>query len=484
MINRSALAVAMVMLAGCGPSLESPEREDVASTRSAIVGGTLNPGDPEVFMLFIQGNNGTGSGCTATLIDSRTLLTAAHCVDPRTLNAASVQIWAMNKPNQNQVAQTDLIRVTETRYHPNWNPNTSLGFDIAVALLEKKPAGVTPKPWNKESVAGKGGQPLRAIGYGTTGNDMGSGVKRQVALTFRQISQDLIYLGNQSSKGVCHGDSGGPSFHTFPDGVERVVGVHSFTITEQCVDGADTRVDTYQSFINTWLAQKEAPSCGEDGRCAMNCPQLDYDCVCAGDGQCTTACPDLAKDPDCPKTCTADGICTQSGGCPFKDFDCKDFGEACSSPTQCSSNKCVTDPQSTGAYCSVSCTATSGNCGAGFECDATGKCIKKQLPVISPNGDCVKGQTICQQNFVCSGATSAGTKCVASCTSTAGCSGTDECLEGFDGQKFCQTPPKKPDVFLALAKIDEPAFNSGCSSVSGGLFALWAVVGLLRRRRS
>jgi uncharacterized protein (TIGR03382 family) len=88
--------------------------------------------------------------------------------------------------------------------------------------------------------------------------DDGSGVRRSVDLIFDSIQSRTFYLGDQTQHGVCHGDSGGPSFHTFPDGVERLVGVHSFTARTDCLLGGDTRVDAFAPFIQGWLTDKDA----------------------------------------------------------------------------------------------------------------------------------------------------------------------------------------------------------------------------------
>src|SRR5678809_209227 len=104
----------LILLAACGTveSVEPLERHE-----QEIIGGTYGTSDPRVFELMIQGNNNAGAGCTATLIVRRTLLTAAPCVDPRTIGATSITIRAHNKANDNLVSFSDLIRVTETRFH-------------------------------------------------------------------------------------------------------------------------------------------------------------------------------------------------------------------------------------------------------------------------------------------------------------------------------------------------------------------------------
>ncbi len=467
----SALAA---VLAACG-TLDASDPA-LATSREPIIGGTTDTADPEVFSLIIQGNNGQGAGCTATLIDRRTLLTAAHCVDPRTIMATSVQIFAHNKPRNDQAGFSDFYRLIETRMEPRWTGQGS--YDIAVALLDRAPT-ISPKPWNQATLAGKTGQPIRAVGYGAnSGGAMpgGSGIKREAGLTFRNIFTDVFFLGDGVSKGVCHGDSGGPSFHRFGDGVERVVGVHSFTTDQSCLTGADTRVDAYQGFVRQWLSEKEAPSCDEDGRCATGCAQPDIDCVCKSDGQCTTACPDLLKDPDCPRDCVANGVCSAQP-CPARDTDCTVEGAVCANDTQCAGRKCVSDDQHSEPYCSVACTSNAA-CWAGSECDtAKGYCRYPYLPVTKLGDPCVKGQTFCADFSACTGPSASDTTCTWLCPSMETCQSGATCEQGIDGL-YCHVP-RPPIVTPAIGTVQ----NTTASCSSGvGLLPLLALAVLGRRR--
>ncbi len=387
----------VVALGGCGPTeQQAPGASELTTGTRAIVGGTVNSGDPEVFMLMSMFDNGQGSGCTATLIGKSTLVTAAHCVDPRIGEANSVRIWAVNRTNAIDAPQSEWIELVETRMHPGWNPNRGdLGNDIAMAKLERSP-GITPKPWNTSSVDGLRRQPLRAVGYGITSNQNqgSSGIKRHVNLVFDQIDSTHIYLGDGSGKGVCHGDSGGPSFHTFSDGVERIVGVHSYDASGDCVYGGDIRVDAYQSFVQQWLDTWEEPTCAEDGRCkATGCATVDVDCYCVADGACTADCKDLASDPDCPAHCAPDGVCSEDT-CPVPDEDCAAEGEACMSEEQCQSRLCMSDPQHPEFfYCSRQC-ATSAQCPAGMECVPGAQvCQFVQVPEAGVGEACTPGET-------------------------------------------------------------------------------------------
>ncbi len=472
---------AALALSACGPTMEPTAQDDVASSEQDIVGGTINRNDPNVFLLIMQ-QGMSGGICTATLIGRRTLLTAAHCVDD-----VGASYFASNAPTDGEIRSNNYWRIVDKRIHPGWSGNSGSFFgDIAVAKLEAAPPNVTPKPWNSASLSGMQGRTVRAVGYGTTGNDMGSGTKREVTLTLRALQQYNLFIGNFTDKGICQGDSGGPTFMTFSDGVERVIGVHSYTIGQECTNGADSRTDYYASTINTWLAEFEGATCVEDGQCKAGCTPPDIDCLCARDGTCSAQCPDLNKDPDCPMNCGADGICS-TGVCPVADRDCVAEGQPCSNPNQCKGRQCITDAQHSTPYCSTRC-ASSADCGAEYECSLAATspsvCWFKQRPVAAVGQACVMGATYCGapvRGFPVECASLYSNQpptCAVTCDADANCSGGFKCQQSTGSAKVC-APPPKPPLYLGYASWSSDVASS-CASVGG--LAPWLVLAAVRLR--
>jgi V8-like Glu-specific endopeptidase len=420
------LLVTALLCSGCVDLEPSPTR---SSRTQPIVGGTPSTFDLTVFMLEIAGNNGANTRCSATLIAPRTLITAAHCVDPAMLGASQLTITASNAPTAAEMSAANTVRVVETRLHPRWNAAAGLGDDLALCLLEDA-QGIAPSAWNKAALTGLGGEAVRLVGYGADAPDAGTGTRRTVDLIIRQLTPELISLGNFIDRGICHGDSGGPTFHTFPDGVERLVGVHSFTRTDDCLDGADTRVDAKAAFLLQWLSEKEE-NCGPNFVCAANaCATVDPDCVA--------------------------------------------LGSACEASWECPGRECITDPQHPAAYCSKPC-STDGDCSGGLRCESSRRvCQRPQLPSARPGEPCFPEETFCLSASVCNGREQAQARCSQPCERTLDCLQGLVCAPGFSGTNACLDPPP---IVLPAGRVELPAAR-GCSATGSLgpalLLACWA----------
>ncbi|MFT3710181.1 MAG: trypsin-like serine protease [Archangium sp.] len=403
------------------------------SRGEAILGGQAAPDERAIFFLDTRGDNGITSTCSATLIAPRTLMTAAHCVDPAVLSATTLTIVATNAPSLADVQPgVNTWNVVETRLHPDWRPQFGLANDLAFALLESAPVGVTPISWNRAPIEGRTGELLRVLGYGTNdATDAGIGVRREATLMINQIGPKVLTLGDGVSKGICHGDSGGPSLLLFNDGVERVVGVHSYTSTPTCVDGADTRVDFHWAFVSQWLMDKE-------------------------------------------QTCARDFICNPT--CPMADPDCRPDGERCDHPLDCGGRTCRGDAQHSEPYCTARCQGTTA-CPSNLRCDtASAYCTLPQLPVVDAGMPCVPLQSFCLGDTHCDGASRELAVCSRSCTDAADCANGDECRPGFTGQFVCTRKP----ITLPIAKWEGPR-APGCATSDAGV--VWLALALWARRR-
>jgi len=212
----------------------------VGEHEAAIVNGAQDPGHPQVGLLYIQGT----PSCTATLVGSRTVLTAAHCVtDDNQPPFQLVGPISFKLGNQMYMASSTVM-------HPGYSYNGSWVADVAVVRLGQVVQGVTPA-----RIAGAPpakGETVTLVGFGYTSDSASSsfGVKRRATNTIGAMTQNLItFYGATGSVGnICFGDSGGPAF-AVRGGVEYLVGVHSYGEGACGVTEHDQRADVYLSWI-------------------------------------------------------------------------------------------------------------------------------------------------------------------------------------------------------------------------------------------
>ncbi len=235
------LGLWLVCLARCADASTPP---DTQSTSQAVRGGSTDAGVlTDTFMMRVRFNTGQQYVCTATLITSRTLLTAAHCLDPAAApsgNTTLTDVYVQNASPAPPSSSTTWIRIdpARTRIHPMWAASDRLSYDIGAVLLPT-PSAVTPSPHlSRALTAADVNSPLTVAGFGiTAAGQTDFGTRRVATLPLRGLTAKHLQLGNMTNTGLCNGDSGGPSFLTGRDGIRRVAGVHSYDSSLQCNDG-------------------------------------------------------------------------------------------------------------------------------------------------------------------------------------------------------------------------------------------------------
>gem|GEM_PF-6947956 len=234
MFNRTVFLILLAPSISCDPSAS------IENEVSPIVGGQLHSEHPEVGQI-----KGGGSGCTATLIGRKTVLTAAHCVDAYPATPVYFQ-----PSGQFTSTESESVEI-----HPSW---TSWNGDIAIVRLKEAVRGIVPA--RAAQSAPYIGESLTLVGFGHGASSDPADIKR---IGYNKISElDTFLFGFRGSGGAltCPGDSGGPAFAT-REGVEWVIGVHSTGGGGDCANAKypeyegfsnDVRVDAYYQ----WLLEK------------------------------------------------------------------------------------------------------------------------------------------------------------------------------------------------------------------------------------
>lgn len=258
------LAATLLMLSV--PALAQEEAPaDKGSTETYkgrdIVGGNPVPVGAFPFMTSIQADTSGANGynehfCGGTLIDSDSVLTAAHCVDfigrlntPTTLAFRDVKlVVGVTRLDTNQGQARRIAAFSDIRIHPNYNPRSDSRFDAAVINLASPVSNIQPMVLTKPANNGleRPGTTAVIAGWGNTKAQPISGggsfnAPRQMQVAYPPIVSDyraeraytssyfgsLMIAAGKQGVDTCQGDSGGPLWVT-TDAGRRQVGITSF----------------------------------------------------------------------------------------------------------------------------------------------------------------------------------------------------------------------------------------------------------------
>ncbi|XP_017759429.1 PREDICTED: trypsin-1-like [Eufriesea mexicana] len=235
----------------------------LTNTQRRIVGGVETQVNqyPWMALMMFRGR----FYCGASVISSRYVLTAAHCVDRFDPNLMSVLLLEHNR-NSTTEAETQLFQVEKVIRHSGYSTN-NYNNDIALVKLKdtirfegkmrpvclperaKTFAGLngTVTGWGALAESGAISQTLQEVTVPILTNTECRATKYPA----RRITDNMLCAGyKEGSKDSCQGDSGGP-LHIVNDNAHEVIGIVSWG--EGCArpgyPGVYSRVNRYLSWI-------------------------------------------------------------------------------------------------------------------------------------------------------------------------------------------------------------------------------------------
>ena len=266
------LALLALCLVGAGTQSARADRGGLAPR---IVGGTVVPDDRYPFMaaLFIDfdGSGRYGAACGGSLVGSRWVLTAAHCiVDSETGRVRNAGQHAVLLGERDLTSDGGLFLQARRVYvHPSYDPFSSSEADIALIELDEPVAAAGNRialP-SADSAVPLAGETSVVAGWGLLAEGGApSGDLREVPLPVVShaqcapfypgalIEDAMVCAGGAAAGGrdSCQGDSGGPLFVLRGD-VYVQAGVVSFG--EGCarpgIPGVYTRATGYVDWVGS-----------------------------------------------------------------------------------------------------------------------------------------------------------------------------------------------------------------------------------------
>lgn len=243
-----AVAVAAVVIGMTASMVHAAPSSAATGTGAGvnIIGGEeAAPGEFSSFMVSLQFRNADGRWqhrCGGSVIDSKTILTAAHCVpaeaDPSQAKLDTMRVVSgIDRLSDTSGAQ---FRTVEgTLRHPKYGKEN--GFDFGYVYLNRPLENVKPVtlPTRGTDALLAPGSKATLIGWGDTveGADKGSDHLMRVDVPVLEQDECAFAPGNGTDafnpatdmcagvrgKDSCQGDSGGPLFKTLGEGEHRKV---------------------------------------------------------------------------------------------------------------------------------------------------------------------------------------------------------------------------------------------------------------------
>lgn len=259
-----AIAAAVALMAALAAS---PASAEPAAPTTDVINGTIVPNDPDEWpfaVALLSGNSDPywDQFCGGSLISSKYVLTAAHCVDGITPTHVLVGQKALSGSGG------EMIAVTNIQAHPQYN-STTMNADVAVLELAQSATTGSPITMASSATDPTAGQTVKVAGWGnrsTEDSDYPDDLYEASVDVVANSTCDsaygvgsifasnlcAAYFAGLNSRDTCQGDSGGPLVYDHPTEGLVLAGVTSWGngCAEEPYPGVYARVSSFKSWVS------------------------------------------------------------------------------------------------------------------------------------------------------------------------------------------------------------------------------------------